>query len=376
MNTEVASPALTPFSGASAGPRLAVSLLALALLFSGLLALPARAADDSNSGQLAQTPPVSAQDLNSALNSLAQGTNDTQLQQELSQLEAQMSSGNYSRAASTLISLQNLANTDSSTPDSLRALLQSLSIGGSGASINPNTLASILSQKPYGSSNESPQKLSVDMQTLANLMKNVDPSFATSLLQNSTLLSQSAFGGAGGLGGGGQVPLPGASSFGGLPIPSVGAPSLSVGGPGASLPAVSPGEFAVPLLVALAAVALYVSRNRVAALVGSQDLPGLSRLRTLRAEDASDFVIPSDPRRRIEFYFGRAVRLMGRRGVPKPDHETHREFTSRVDARPEEPQVKTISSLYEKAKFSGQEVGSPDADRAAAAYSQMGAEDR
>ena len=63
---------------------------------------------------------------------------------------------------------------------------------------------------------------------------------------------------------------------------------------------------------------------------------------------------------------------MDRRGVPKTDSETHREFTSKVARRPEEPHVKTISSLYEKAKFSGQGVGNPDADAAQSALSRIG----
>ena len=80
---------------------------------------------------------------------------------------------------------------------------------------------------------------------------------------------------------------------------------------------------------------------------------------------------PTDPRRRIEFYFGKAVSLMARRGVPKLESETHREFSSKCESTPERAHVSTISSLYEKAKFSGQSVGSPDADSAAAAFRSM-----
>jgi len=86
--------------------------------------------------------------------------------------------------------------------------------------------------------------------------------------------------------------------------------------------------------------------------------------------------VPTDPRKRIEFYFGKAVRLMARRGVTKSESETHREFSSKCEGTPEREQVGTISSLYEKAKFSGQEVGGSDAYLAASSYLAMEKEKR
>ena len=73
---------------------------------------------------------------------------------------------------------------------------------------------------------------------------------------------------------------------------------------------------------------------------------------------------------------GRAVRLMGVRGVPKMESETHREFSSKCEGTPERPHVSAISSLYEKAKFSGQAIGSPEADLAASEFFAMGREER
>ena len=94
----------------------------------GALAVPAHAADDSNAGQLAQVPTVSLSQLGSTLGTLAQGTNDTQLQQLLSQFQSQLSSGNDSAAASTLGQLQKLSSKQpGAVPPSLNALLQSLS---------------------------------------------------------------------------------------------------------------------------------------------------------------------------------------------------------------------------------------------------------
>jgi hypothetical protein len=350
---------------------LLASLLLLGAV--GLLAFPAHAADDSNAGQLTQTPTVTPQQLNTALGALAQGTNDTQVQQLMSQLQSQLAGGNYTSAASTLLTLKGLG-TQGRVPPSLNALLQSLTVGPNGATIDAKTLANLLKAN-VGTSSGSQQNLSVDMATLANLMQYVNSTMASQLLQNSQLLNQNAFAGVSGQSGGSPpIALPGLSSLPGLSIPAVGAPSLSVGGPSGGLPDIPLTTFAVPLLVAAAVAALFLSRGRVTRLIGTQSLPGIALLR--RGRDDGDGVVPSDPRRRIEYYFGRAVRVMGRKGVPKADSETHREFTSKCESTPERPQVGTISTLYEKAKFSGQEVGGPEADTAASAYYAMGKDEK
>ncbi|MGH9920441.1 MAG: hypothetical protein ACRD6W_16425, partial [Nitrososphaerales archaeon] len=166
----------TPEEAGTARRRLALSLAAALVLLAciGGLATPAHAADDSNGGQLAQAPTVSPSQLGSTLGTLAQGDNDTQLQQLLSQFQSQLSSGNNSAAASTLGQLQNLTATqpDAASP-SLSALLNSLSVGSSGASVNSGLLGSLLSadsSSGSGAPGESSQKLSADMQSLAGLV--------------------------------------------------------------------------------------------------------------------------------------------------------------------------------------------------------------
>ncbi len=345
----------------------------------GATAVPAHAADDSNAGKLTQVPNVSASQLNSALGTLAQGTNDTQLQQLLSQFQSEMNGGNYSGAASTLVQLQGLSSTQpGAVPPSLGALLQSLSVGSNGASVNANTLSSLLSaNSASGAGSEPAQKLSLDMQSLASLMQYANSTLASELLQNSSLLSQSAFSGSGGATPGGvPISMPGVSGFSHLSVPSLGTPSLSVGAPSGGIPAVPLTAFAIPLVAAAMFAALYLSRGRLVRLIGSQSLPGLTLLKGAGAEGEKEVLtIPADPRKRIEFYFGRAVRLMGRKGVPKLESETHREFSSKCETTPERPHVSAISSLYEKAKFSGQEVGNPDADLAASEFFAMGKEE-
>jgi hypothetical protein len=348
----------------------------LFLLLAGLLAVPVLAADDSNSGRLTPAPAVSSQQLNSALSSLAQGSNDTQLQRLILQLQSQLDSGNLNGAASTLLQLQNYSSDpQNKVPESLSALLQSMSVGSNGASIDASTLASLLNaaQANPNASNETPQKLSVDMRTLANLLQYVNPTIASQLLQNSALLSQNALAGSTGQAGSAPIKLPGISGLSGLSLPSVGGPSVSAGGLAGGLPTLTPAVIAIPLIIVAAVAALFLSKNRVLRLIGSQNLPGFPLALGGRRDDGVDSdSVPSDPRKRIEFYFGKAVRLMARRGVPKLQSETAREFSSKCENRPEEPEVKTISSLYEKAKFSGQDVGHPDADTAATALFAMG----
>jgi hypothetical protein len=215
------------------------------------------------------------------------------------------------------------------------------------------------------------------MQSLAGLMQYANSTLASELLQNSSLLSQSAFGSGGLSVGGAPVTLPGLSGLSGISVPSVGAPSLSVGAPSGEIPAIPLTSFAIPLALAALVVALYFSRGRVVRLIGSQSLPGMPLLRGAKEEGTKEAgAIPGDPRRRIEFYFGRAVRLMGGRGVPKLESETHREFSAKCEGTPERPHVSAISSLYEKAKFSGQEVGAPEADLAASEFFAMSKEEK
>jgi hypothetical protein len=365
--------------GAGAGRRtVALSFAAAFLLIScaGPLAVPAHAADDSNAGQLAQVPTVTPQQLGSALSTLGQGDNDSQVQQLLSQFQSEVNSGDYSGAASTLVQLQGLSANNPDVSPALNALIQSLSVGPGGATVNANTLASLLNaDSASASSTKSQQELSLDMQSLASLMQYANSTLASQLLQSSDLLSQSAYSGSGGASAATPpIALPGASGFSGLSMPSIGAPSLSVGTPSGGVPAIPLAALAATLVALAAVVALYFSRGRLVRLIGSQSLPGIPLLRSSKAEEAGP--VPADARGRIEYYFGRAVSLMSRRGVTKHESETHREFSSKCERAPEGLQVGTISSLYEKAKFSGQEVGSADANLAASSFMAMEKQER
>lgn len=350
-------------------------MAALLIFCVGALAVPAHAADDSNAGQLTEVPTVTPQQLGSALTTLEQGNNDSQIQQLLSQFQSEMNSGDFSGAASTLVQLQGLSANNPDVSPALNALIQSLSVGPGGATVNANTLASLLKESSAsGASAKSQQDLSLDMQSLASLMQYANSTLASQLLQSSDLLSQNAFSGSGASAGTPSIALPGVSGFSGLSMPSIGAPSLSVGTPSGGVPAIPLTALAATLAAVVAVAALYLSRGRIVRLIGSQSLPGIPLLRSGKAEEVGP--IPADARARIEYYFGRAVSLMSRRGVPKLESETHREFSSKCERAPEGRQVGTISSLYEKAKFSGQEVGSADANLAASSFMAMEKQER
>jgi len=130
-----------------------------------------------------------------------------------------------------------------------------------------------------------------------------------------------------------------------------------VGG-GVSLPALNPADFVFPLLVAAAIIGVFLSRNRFGRLLGSQKVPAAGEVGELEPDLG---LVPNTPKERIIAIFRKSVRLMRGRGVPKFRHETHREFSSKCSERAEGEHIGTISSLYEKAVFSGTEVTPSDA---------------
>ena len=255
-------------------------------------AVPAHASDDSNGGQLVLAPTVSAQQLNTALTALEQGNNDTLLRQLLTGLQAYVGEGNYAAASSTLAQLQTVSANDANrgrpVSPALGALINSLSVGSDGASVNSNALASALkSDAAAGGSAASQQKLSVDEQILADLMQYANSTLASDLLQSSDLLSQKAFAGTNASAGIAPVALPGTSGFSGLSIPSLGVPSLSVGNASGGLPTIPLAALVVPLVVVGAIAALFVSRRRLVGLVGSRSLPGMKLLRGAKGRERS-----------------------------------------------------------------------------------------
>jgi len=317
------------------------------------------AADDSNSGNLTPNPTLTPQQVASALTALGQGTNDSSIQQLLQQLNSQVSSGDSAGAASTILQLK----ADSNNPNmsaSMRALLQSISSGNNGLTIDPKLLSSLLGANnptpngvPSNLTSESPSRIPVDLSTLANLLQYVDPTLASTLLGEAGQPTQVGEGPK-------TIPsiTPPGINLNKLGLPAISTPTFGSVGGGVSLPAVNPAEFAFPLLLVAAMVGVFLSRHRFGRLLGSQKVPAMGEVGVLESDLE---VAPNTPKGRIIAIFRKSVRLMRGRGVPKFRHETHREFSSKCSERPEGEHIGTISSLYEKAVFSGTEVTPSDA---------------
>ncbi len=324
--------------------------LVLILLF---VAMPARASDDSNSGNLARTPTVNTQATAAALNALSQNLNDTRLRQEVNQFNSQIGAGNYKAAASTLAQLRLDAEKNPNSSAGLEALLKSLNVGPNGLSIDQNLLSSLLGlNNSLGGgptskfANESPQQVSLDLNTLSNLLQGVNPALAADLFK----ASQSALGASG-------TGLPG-FQLGNIHPPSISPPSIG-GGPAAI--SSNPAEVILPILLIGGVLVVFLSRRRIVNGLGTQALPGSYRLED---DDFYSGLDPMDPRQRIIMLFGRTIQIMRGKGVPKLRNETHREFSSRLEGRQDGPHVSKISSLYEKARFSPLDVAPADAEDA------------
>jgi hypothetical protein len=327
-----------------------------------MTALPALAADDSNSMNFRTSGTISNQQISTALTTLSQNLTDPALQQSLSQFTSQLNSGNMTGAASTLLTLQSEANNDPQASAGLKALLQSLSVGQNGTSVNSNKLASQLGvggsplRLPNSLANESPQQLTLDLSTLATLLQGVNPALAAQMLNMLQL------GGSGA-----NVSLPGSVGVGGLKVPGMSVPSLklpTVGAPSSLDPIV----LLVPLAGVIAA-GIYMFRERLLALFGRQAMPSASAV----MEDEGLFHVtdPNDRRQSVYFSFSRAVQIMRAKGVPKKVSETHREFSAKTQGRPEGEAVRTVSETYEKARFTKLEVEESDVANARSAVNAL-----
>src|SRR2546427_12625838 len=124
-------------------PRGFNRLISLGLLGFVLLSPVATvfAADDTNSGNLTPNPTLTPQQVASALTALGQGTNDSSIQQLLQQLNSQVGSGNSAGAASTILQLKADSNNRNMSPP-MKALLQSISSGNNGLTIDPKLRSS------------------------------------------------------------------------------------------------------------------------------------------------------------------------------------------------------------------------------------------
>ncbi len=323
-----------------------------------------QAADDSNSGNLATAQTINNQQLNATISVLSQNLNNSQAKQLVSQLQSQIAQGNVSGEASTLAQLKNLINENNTgMSSSFQDLLKSMYVGNNGLTIDPNLLASLLGSinangVPSGLAGESPQQSSSDLVALASLLKGIDPSLAQQLLTDASMIDQ----GQAVQGDNGNLQVPKA---GNIPVPKPPSP-FSAGPP--KLPSTNLIlMMVIPIIIVGVGLGLYFSRARIGATLGRRIIPFAGAPEDTSIPDYN----PADPRGRIIYYFHRAVQVMRLRGVSKLTSETHREFEAKCAERIEAPDVSGLSTLYERAKFSGQDIVSSEADDAATHLSNI-----
>jgi hypothetical protein len=366
-----------------------VWILALITLLS--LIQIGHAADDSNSGDFSpgnstilpgggssnpsppQTKPNPGdQNLATGLQNLNQGVNNT----DVNKLVQDLQNHNYTSAQSTIDKLkQQLGNPNSPAvsglPAGLKDVIQSTSCTTAGCSVDWNSVSNMVQPSstdetgvPQGLSGTSPASAASQLTALSTMTANSNPdlsflfgSDASQILQllNSSSSNPSPFPGI-------PPPLPiTAPSIGSLPPLSGSAGALGVapqalGGlpnifPGIGSPS---GLVLIPIVVILSGIVavLVLRKKSVVGLLKKRTLGGLE----VGGPTPQANFDPENPRHAIILSFRRAVGLMLGRGVPKMTFETHREFSTKCETRPEKPYVGRISSIYERAVFSGRIV--------------------
>jgi hypothetical protein len=332
------------------------------------------AADDSNSGSFVQSQALNPVQLNSTLATLSQGMNNTQAQQLISRLQSELGSGNLSAEANTLSELKGLLNStaggaggsSNGIPNSLQYLIKSLNAGNNGLTLDSNLLASLLGNAgpnglPAGLGNMTTSSVT-QLSSLASLLQGVNPALAQQLLDDVSSIQQGLGSGNGGNNNNSVPPFPSGIPKGppGFNAPKVSPPALGTTNV-LKLPSINLFTIITPIMLVAAGLALYFSRRRVAGILGSQMLFGPK----LRDDSLSPLQYdPTDPRKRIAYYFAKTVRAMRGRGISKAMSETHREFNEKCATSEESHHVNRISELYEKAEFSGRSVSNAEADEA------------
>lgn len=340
---------------ARAGQVLVAACL-MALLVSAMPTV--HAFDGSIDTNTAQSSTLNPQQLQSVLTELNQESNNSQLssnpqfEQLLSQFNSSLTSGNSNLTASNLAQLQNFMRSQNSS-GLLSNLIKSLQTTGNGVTVNPSELSSLLNLSgglPNGVGRGNALQEMNGLSSIANLVKDINPQLAAQLLNAVENLSLK-FG----------IPIPSSLNFGslgflkGLQSPKVAAPKLG----SSSSPKIQLELLLVPIIIVAACLTLFIFRGRLADLLRGQKTPGVveEELQPLEYD-------PSDPKKRILYYFAKSVQFMKGRGISKSSFETGREFTKKCQDVSGSEHVDSISKLYEKAQFSGRPVTNDDANLA------------
>jgi uncharacterized protein DUF4129 len=291
----------------------------------------------------------------------------------IDQLKNDIQTGNNSDAQQLVQQLQSDVGSSqgSGISPTLKDLTQSLTMGQNGLSVDPSILKSLIGDPnqdgvPTGLTGMNPVQAAGDLSSLSNLMKGIDPSQALSLAQDSQQLQDVVSALGGGTGGTGPIPSPPPININGLtggsnPVSKLPSVPLRVGG-GFQLASMNP-IIIGPVIIAILGLAILIWKRSALARWAKRITPSTpKKLGRLEKPDAG--LDLRSPRDLVIYYFRKAIAAMQRRGVPREIFETHREFADKVSPRPEGQPVGHVSTLYEKAMFSGREVTETDAEEA------------
>ncbi len=389
-----------------------MSLLLLMLICNVGLAF---GADDLNLNEPALKPQsdtntnttsLSAGDYSGILNSFSKEVTDTKLKQMLDQLQSQITKGDAAGAEATRQQiLKYIEQNPQAAPYGLYGLLSSSALQGmqknGGGEVNVNLQALSNSMQPTSDLSDNAASRAQNLQQLAQMfndnpaLKNqlmgmsnlvnfgmnkdartvygqLDTELLSALLKMDPDLVTKAFENLGeGIGQTGSIdqpqeaPRPSEQStlfpkVGDLSSPVAGAPVAFNSLPSVNLASPLLLLFVIALPIILLSLFIFQSQlkaamPRMASAVAHQ----------VRSSEAVDEVEPTDPRQRIFYQFSRLVRVMGYRGAVKPDYETHREFAARCTGRSEGAAVKTVSNIYEEARFTDDQISSEEANQCA-----------
>lgn len=300
------------------------------------------------SGNTSQTASSFSNLKNLLGNMSSQQPNNTQLASLFSQFNSSSLSGNSNSTASAMSHLQSYLQSQNSTL--FGDLVKSLQTSSNGTlAINPAQFESLLNfganGLPSGIGGNLLQNIA-GLSSLANLLSGVNPQLSQRLLNSAKDIS---------LNSGLNMPS-GSSSFGslnGLKTPSLATPKLGA----STTPFGNLETLLIPVIIIVACLVLFIMRGRLSELLRGQGMPGV-------VEDEIEPVPydPTDPKKRIIYYFVNTILFMKKRGVSKAAADTHREFSAKCIPVSGSEHVSTISSLYEKAQFSGHTVTNEDAN--------------
>ena len=389
-----------------------MSLLILTLICNVGLAF---GADDLNLNEPALKPQsdtntntatLSAGDYSGILNSFSKEVTDARLKQMLDQLQSQITKGDAAGAEDTRQQiLKYIEQNPQAAPYGLYGLLSSSALQGmqknGGGEVSVNLQALSNSMQPTSDLGDNAASRAQNLQQLAQMfndnpaLKNqlmgmsnlvnfgmnkdartvygqIDAELLGALLKMDPDLVTKAFESLGeGIGQTGSInqpqeaPRPSEQSnlfpkVGDLSSPVAGAPVAFSSLPSVNLASPLLLFFVIALPIILLSLFIFQSQlkaamPRMASAVAHQ----------VRSSGAVEEVEPTDPRQRIFYQFSRLVRVMGYRGAMKPDYETHREFAARCTGRSEGAAVKTVSNIYEEARFTDDQISSEEANQCA-----------